>query len=649
MQNKDRNKLLDSFRHHSVYTLDKNALRLDVSGIGNNDKLLIIRLLLAAVVFLCALVFKLPSWASVCLLEVAAIAAGFDIIISAVLSAVSGNFSDPCIIITAAGVISLLIGQLREEAAVFLIFQIGELFLRIAVSQVRDTIAGGCIAELPERATLVRGDIETSIPVSDLMTDDMIAVYPGQAVPVDCTVAESGGAVDVSAISGSTEPVTVRENDIVYSGSVVLGSKLLCHVIKSGADSALQRINSAVESCADNAGVSETKLIRSVWIYQAAAIALAVLTAILVPVLSDAGFLAGIHRCTSILALALPFAYVVPIPLIYLAGGLAERKNGVIFRSAAAVERTSRISSVVFDKQGTLTNDERRVTSVKSDKMDAKMMLKIAAHAEAYSSHPIAKSIINAYGGVIYIELVQRFREFPGEGIAVMVQNIPIVIGRQQFLEKLGISVRVDGGVERAVFMAIDGVYAGRIIFGSTVREKASEAIHTLTENGVSRISVTTRESAEAAKSFAASLGIREVHSQVGAAETASVVKKLMASKNPAESLLFAGASNDLREAMDCADVGAALGGSDACARFESADIVVAGGPEKLANAIISAKKIRTSVRLSLMIAAALSVVLLLMCIFGIANTWFVLITEMVMAAVLVLFSGRLMFFGQKR
>lgn len=649
MPKKDRIQLLNSFRHRSVYTLDKSTLRLDGSGIGNEDKLLIIRLLLAALVFLCALVIKLPSWASICLLEVAAIAAGFDIVISAVLSAASGNFSDPCVITTAVGIISLVIGQLREEAAAFLIFQTGVLFLRVASSQVRDTIVGGCIAELPERATLVRGDIETSIPVSDLIAGDMIIVYPGQTVPVDCAVAESGGAVDVSAISGSTEPVTVRENEIVYSGSVAVGSKLLCHVMKTGADSTLQNINSSVESCAEKTGVSEKRLIRSAWLYQAVILVLAVLTAILVPVLSDAGILAGIHRGVSILALALPFAYVVPIPLIYLAGGLAERKNGVVFRSTMAVERTSRVSTVVFDKQGTLTANERRVTSVKSDKMDAKMLLKIAAHAEAYSSHPIAKSIISAYGGVIYIELVQKFREFPGEGIAVMVQDIPIVIGRQQFLEKLGISVRVDGGVERAVFMAIDGVYAGRIIFGSTVREKASEAIHTLAENGVNRIAITTEESADSAKNFAASLGIREVHSESGAAETATVVKKLMASKNPAESLLFVGASNDLNEAMDHADVSAALGGNDACVNFESADIVVAGGPEKLANAVVSAKKTRSSVRLSLLIAAVFSLVLLLLCIFGIAETWFVLLIEVAVAAVLVLFSGRLMFFGQKK
>lgn len=649
MSKKDRSQLLNSFRHRSVYTLDKNTLRLNCGGIDDGDKLLIIRILLSALIFLIAVVLELPTWAAVCLLEAAAIAAGFDIIITAVLSAAARNLFEPCIIITAVGVISLAVGQFREEAAVFLIYQICSLFLRVAASQVRDTMADGCMVAAPETAVLIRGDVETEIPVGSLKADDLIAVDPGHMVPVDCVVTEAGGAVDVSVISGSAEPVTVRESDVVYSGSIAVGSRLLCHVIKPADRSVLQNMNVSALMCADSTDIDDRSVIRLARIYQAAFVLLAVLVAVLLPVFTEVGAAEGIRRGVSVLALALPGAYVIPVPLIYLSGGLAERRNGVIFKSTRAIERTSRADTVIFDKQGTLTADERRVVSVKSDKMDAQMMLKIAAHAEAYSSHPIAKSIINAYGGVIYIELVQKFHEFAGEGIAVMVQDIPIVIGRQQFLERLGISVRVDGGVEKAVFMAIDGVYAGRIIFGSPTREKAASAVHVLTECGVGRIVLTTEESAESARSFGESLGIQEIYSETGAAEAAAIVKKLESGKDPARTILFAASSDEQYAAIDAADVGAVIAGGSTSKVLNTADVVVCGGPEKLANAVSSVKKTRASVRCSMLIAAVFSLILLVLCLFGIASSWFALIIEMAAAAVLVLFSGRLMFFISKK
>ncbi len=645
MPKMDRKQLLKTLSHRPAYTLDKNALRLDCAGFDDRDRLLMVRILASSLIFLIALVLDIPTWASICLLEIAAIAVGYDVIVSAVMAASSLNFRDPSFIITVIALLSLIIGSPREEAASLLIFQIGELFLRLSSQCVRDNMLDACIVELPDKATLVRGDIETNISVSDLAVNDLIAVFPGNTVPVDCTVAESGGAVDVSAITGNTEPMTVQENDIVYSGSVAVGSKLMCHVKSLGSDSAAQRLDGTVDASGENVCIDGTAVNKFAFIYLLAMSVAAVLTAILVPVLSDVGILAGIHRGVSVLALSLPCSFLAALPLVYFSGGLALRKKGVVFRSAAAVERASRTGIVVFDKQGTLTASEQRVTSVKSDKMDAKMMLKIAAYAEAYSSHPIAKSIINAYGDVIYIELVQKFREFPGEGVAVLVQDIPIVIGSQSFLERLGISVRVDGGVERAVFMAINGAYAGRIIFASSMREKAPDAVRTLEENDVVRIALTTDESSETAKSFASSVGIREVHSQVDAAGKASVIKKLKASMEPGQTLLFAGGSSGLEQAMDAADLSAVIGDGSSCFEYENADIMVFGGPEKLADAVVSAKITRNSVKISLLAAAIISFVLLILSIFGIAATWFVLVIEAAVSVATVLLSGRLMFF----
>lgn len=197
--------------------------------------------------------------------------------------------------------------------------------------------------------------------------------------------------------------------------------------------------------------------------------------------------------------------------------------------------------------------------------------------------------------------------------------------------------------------MAIDGVYAGRIIFGSPTREKAASAVHVLTECGVGRIVLTTEESAESARSFGESLGIQEIYSETGAAEAAAIVKKLESGKDPARTILFAASSDEQYAAIDAADVGAVIAGGSTSRVLNTADVVVCGGPEKLANAVSSVKKTRASVRCSMLIAAVFSLILLVLCLFGIASSWFALIIEMAAAAVLVLFSGRLMFFISKK
>lgn len=640
MTNTDKMDISASFSHRSAYSFNGSVFQLNCSGFDADDKLLIIRLLAASVLFLLALVLKVPGWVYIVLLEVSAFTAAFDVVISAVYSVRTGKLRDPCIVITVVGITLLLCGQFRDEAAVFLLFQIFELLLRLAAAEVQRTLFNSACIDIAPAVTALRGGQEINTPVNSLEENEQIVLHPGSVVPVDCVVTEGGGAINVSAITGSNTPVTVSENDVIYSGSVVVGSDLVCQVLRVASESAAQKLNAVTASCAEAPSVTSSKFKKLTDIFLITTAAAAVLTAILVPILSDAGFIDGLGRAASVLSLAVPSVYLVSVPLSYLAVGAKQSHEGVIFRNTAAVEAAAELTGVVYDKNGTLTSGDNRVTSVKSDKMDAQMMLKIAAHAEAYSSHPIAKAIINAYGGVIYIELVQKFREFPGEGIAAMMQDIPIIIGSQHFLERLGISVRVDGGVENAVFMAVKGVYAGRFIFGSPMLESAATAVHKLRECGIADIAMISPDSHEAAEVFAQNAGIPKFFTSSSLAETAEILGKM---KNP-DTTMYVFSDNSCAQSIPNVGSAAVVGTPGSSFECGDADILVFGSPDKLAEAVSGAKRVRKNLLGSLLACGAASLILLVLSLFGIASAWFIVFVVFMISLALVLFSARHVF-----
>lgn len=633
--------------HRSAYKFEKDALHLDCDGLTTGDELLIIRLLISAVIFAVAVAVKMPGWLSVCLLVLSALGAGADVIVSCVLSIMGRSFLDPCIVVAVAGAALFATGHCRDAAAVLLLFQIAELLLRMTVFWVCGSASSGSAITYPDTAKVIRRDQELVIPTRELKPGDLIIMKPGETVACDCVVASSGGAVDMSAITGNSEPVTVRENDSICAGTTVLGSDLQCYVIDSPDKSSAARVEEILSACADSIEISEKKLTMISAIFIAAVAIAAILTAVITAIVSESGVASAIHRGLSVLTLALPYSFFLAAPMAYLAAGMGEAKNGVVFRNIGIFRRLSRTKAVVFDKKGTLTARELRVTSVKSDKMDAGMMLKIAAHAEAYSSHPIAKSIIEAYSGVIYIELIQKYREFPGQGVAVMVQGVPIILGSQEFLESLGVSARTDGGVERAVFMAIGGQYAGRIIFGSAVREDAAEAIRSVSELGINRVAITTDDGEEAGKSFAEAVGAKEIHTGFSSDDTKRFIETLAAEKKPEETLVFVSADTQDTSSIKSADVGAIIGSMPECVDCNEANMLIFSGPKSLTGAIIASRRAEKVALTGLAISAGAKLVLLLLGIFGIAAPWFTLIADAAVAAATVLFSQRVVFPGK--
>ncbi len=462
-----------------------------------------------------------------------------------------------------------------------------------------------------------------AVAPEDVKVGETLCIEQGKTFPLDCIVTQGEGVVDNSPLFGAGEPQRVAPESTVLAGAVNLSGTIWAEATAEAEDSTAAKLMETLEDDLDKKGETERFLTKFSRIYTPIVLGLAILAMICLPLIFRVPVGESIHRGLVFLVIACPCALVISVPLAYFAGIGGAAKQGILFKSSTAMDKISKTKAVVFDKTGTLTTGQFRVTAVKSDKMDADMLLKIAAHAEAYSSHPIAKAIISAYGGVIYIELIESFREFAGRGITVTVNGIPITLGSQEFLESQGVSLSADGGVERAVYMAIQGIYAGRIILSDTIKADSAEAIRSLTEAGGERIAMVTGDSRQSSGDLAKAMGIGEYYAECLPGDKVARVQD-MKSKMGGGSLIFVG---DGKPTPEAADVGVDMGGLRH--QTERADVIIMDDrPTKVATAIYAARSTRRIVFENIAVIFAFKLAVLILGALGISAMWFAVLAD---------------------
>lgn len=354
-------------------------------------------------------------------------------------------------------------------------------------------------------------------------------------------------------------------------------------------------------------------------IYTPAILGLAVLLVVCMPLFFHTTLKEAIYKALVLMVIACPCAFVISIPLAYAAGAGGAARSGVLFRSDAAQEESCRIGSVAFDKQSVLQGEGLRVVSVKSDRMDAETLLRIAAHACAYAEDTFSESIKAAYQDTIYIELIQSFRQDPGEGITVAVDGVSIILGQDSFVREHGVDPGTDTLEEPCVYLGIDGQYAGRITFGAVARPDAGRAVQMLSWDNERQILLLSEENLPATEKFARSVGIGQYYADCGEDKKAAVLRDLRERKARRGNLAFVGSAETDSAALAEADLGVAMHASGA----EAADILVPGdSPLSLVTAIETAKRTGTIVKQSILFALCCKLVILALDIFGLCPLW---------------------------
>ena len=378
-------------------------------------------------------------------------------------------------------------------------------------------------------------------------------------------------------------------------------------------------------------------------IYTPVVLGIAVIIAAVSPLALHTTVTEGIYRALVLMVIACPCAIVISVPLSYFAGIGGATRQGILFKSTCAMDDVSRARAVVFDKSGALEGDGLRVTSVKSEKMDADVFLRIAAHACAYAEGPYAEAIKAAYKGVIYIELIQSFQPRSGAfGVTVKVDGVEIILGPLDMLLEAGVDPDTDRTNENCVYLAINGQYAGRIVFGSVAKPDVPGTVTVLSWDKEKQIAMLTEDSPAATEKFARQVGIGEFYPNCQPSERVAVVKEIQNRQIKRGTLIFVGDAETSGDCIEAADVGVSLHGATSDAAIQAADVVIMGAaPSKVVTALDAAKHTRAIVWQNIVFALAFKVIILVLDMFGTCPLWLAVFADVGVALLAVLNSLR--------
>lgn len=577
---------------------------------------------------------------------------GYDILKKAIHGIFNGEVFDENFLMAIATVGAIALGEYVEGTAVMLFYQIGELFQSYAVGKSRKNITS-LMDIRPDYANIEEdGKIEQVDP-DDVEIGTVIIVKPGEKIPIDGVIVEGSSTLNTSALTGESVPRGAKEGDEVISGCVNLTGLLKIKTNKEFGDSTVSKILDLVENSSMKKSRSENFITRFAKIYTPAVCIGALVLAVIPPLVNlimgnPAEWSKWIIRALTTLVISCPCALVISIPLSFFGGIGGASSRGILIKGSNYLEILSKTKYIVCDKTGTLTKGVFEVTDVKTANSYKKdELLKLAAYAESYSTHPISKSIRNAYGNDIDTGIVSDIEEISGHGISADVEGRKVLAGNIKLMKQFNIDVsstaaEVDSAIGTLVYVAVDGTYAGCIIISDVVKPTSAQAVRSLKKAGVSKVVMLTGDAKKVADAVGGELGIDVVKSELLPADKVEEVEKLLSSKDKNEVLAFVGDGINDAPVLSRADIGIAMGALGSDAAIEAADIVLMDDdPAKIATAMNISRKTLRIVHQNIVFALAVKFVCLFLGAIGIANMWIAIFADVGVMVIAVLNATR--------
>lgn len=577
---------------------------------------------------------------------------GYDILKKAIHGIFNGEVFDENFLMAIATVGAIALGEYVEGTAVMLFYQIGELFQSYAVGKSRKNITS-LMDIRPDYANIEEdGKIEQVDP-DDVEIGTIIIVKPGEKIPIDGVIVEGSSTLNTSALTGESVPRGAKEGDEVISGCVNLTGLLKIKTNKEFGDSTVSKILDLVENSSMKKSRSENFITRFAKIYTPAVCIGALVLAVLPPLVNlimgnPAEWSKWLIRALTTLVISCPCALVISIPLSFFGGIGGASSRGILIKGSNYLEILSKTKYIVCDKTGTLTKGVFEVTDVKTANSYKKdELLKLAAYAESYSTHPISKSIRNAYGNDIDTGIVSDIEEISGHGISADVEGRKVLAGNIKLMKQFNIDVsstaaEVDSAIGTLVYVAVDGTYAGCIIISDVVKPTSAQAVRSLKKAGVSKVVMLTGDAKNVADAVGGELGIDVVKSELLPADKVEEVEKLLGSKDKNEVLAFVGDGINDAPVLSRADIGIAMGALGSDAAIEAADIVLMDDdPAKIATAMNISRKTLKIVHQNIVFALAVKFVCLFLGAIGIANMWIAIFADVGVMVLAVLNATR--------
>lgn len=579
--------------------------------------------------------------------------AGYDVLLKAARNIGNGQVFDENFLMTIAtvGAFALVLfpdsqPHMAEGAAVMLFYQVGELFQGYAVGKSRQSIAD-MMDIAPDFANVMRDGKLVQVDPYEIGVGDEIVVKPGERVPLDGTIVEGSTQLDTAALTGESVPRHVEEGAEVISGCVNMTGKITVKVSKPFEQSTVSRILELVESASEKKAQTENFITRFARYYTPIVTIGALVLAVLPPLLFGQSWSDWIERGLTFLVVSCPCALVISVPLSFFGGIGGASRLGILVKGGNYLEALSHTETVVFDKTGTLTNGSFNVVAVHPDaaaEVDPDLILSIAAHAEAYSDHPIAVSVKEAFTGEIDQSRIADVREEGGHGVRAVVDERVVLVGNDKLMREEGIAYHDCELTGTILHVSIDGKYAGHIIIADVVKEDAAECIKRLHAAGVKKTVMLTGDRAEVAKAVAEKLGLDEYHGKLLPEDKVNQVERLLGETSEKGKLAFVGDGINDAPVLTRADIGIAMGAMGSDAAIEAADIVLMDDkPSKIASAIRIARKTMRIVWQNIVFALGVKFAVLLLAAVGLATMWLAVFADVGVAILAILNAMRCM------
>ena len=574
---------------------------------------------------------------------------GWDILAKAVRNILHGQVFDENFLMAVATLAAFGIGEYPEAVAVMLLYQIGELFQSYAVGKSRKSISD-LMDIAPEFANLETEDGLEQADPEDVAVGSIIVIKPGERVPLDGTVLSGESLLDTAALTGESVPRRASAGDDVISGCVNGSGTLRVQTTKVYEDSTVSRILELVENASSKKARVETFITRFARIYTPVVTILAVLLALAPPLVLHQSWSQWIRTACIFLVVSCPCALVISVPLGFFGGIGACSKLGVLVKGSNYLEFLSSLRTLVLDKTGTVTKGEFKVARILPQETDEQTLLELAAHGEAYSTHPIAQSIREAYGRQPELSRLGQTQELSGRGIETTLDGRQLLLGNATLMQERSIPCPALESMGTVVYCAMDGRYLGAIEIADSLKPGAAEALAAVKAQGVEQTVMLTGDRREAAELVGARLGIDQVHAELLPGDKVAHVERLLAETGERGKLAFVGDGLNDAPVLSRADVGIAMGSLGSDAAIEAADVVIMDDDiGKIASTIAISKKTMRIVRQNIVFALAVKLLIMVLGVVGLANMWLAVFGDVGVSIIAILNSMRTLRMGKRR
>ena len=619
-----------------------------MSGSTDNKLLFYIkdnlRLIIGIVAYVIALIFKGDgNLLSMILFATSYLIIGGDVVLTAIKNIARGEIFDENFLMSIATIGAFFIGEYPEAVAVMLFYQVGEMFQGYAVNKSRKSISS-LMNIRADYANVLRDNKEIKVSPEDVYIDEIIIVKPGERIPLDGVVIEGTSFIDTAALTGESVPREIKEGNEILSGAINTNGVLKVKVNKEYGESTVARILELVENASNKKAPTEKFITKFAKVYTPIVVIVAIVVAIIPPlILKDATFSEWIYKALSILVVSCPCALVVSIPLGFFSGIGAASKKGILVKGGNYLEALKESEVVVFDKTGTLTKGVFKVTEINTENISESELLEITAIGESHSNHPIAKSIIQAYGKDINKEEIKNYKEISGYGIEASIRDNNVLIGNSKLMKSYNINYEEKKSIGTIVHVAINGLYKGNIVISDEIKENVKEALKSLKSAGIKKTVMLTGDNKLVAEEVAKNIGIDEVYSELLPGDKVGKVEELLNRSDTKGKVVFVGDGINDAPVLARADIGVAMGGVGSDAAIEAADVVLMqDNIYSLVDSIQVSKRTSKILWQNIIFSLGVKIAVMILVVLGLTNMWAAVFADVGVTLIAVLNSMRI-------